>query len=50
MPLFHGVELMRGLTTGAIHAGLLGHLAYFLVMIVVGLVVAARRLDVLLPK
>jgi lipooligosaccharide transport system permease protein len=50
MPLFHAVELMRGLTTGVIHAGLLGHLAYFLVMIVVGLVVATRRLDVLLLK
>jgi lipooligosaccharide transport system permease protein len=50
MPLFHAVELMRGLTTGVIHAGLLGHLAYFLVMIAGGLVVASRRLDVLLLK
>ena len=50
MPLFHAVELMRGLTTGAVHAGLLGHLAYFLVMIVGGLTVASRRLDVLLLK
>jgi lipooligosaccharide transport system permease protein len=50
MPLFHAVELMRALTTGAVHVGLLGHLAYFLVMIVLGSVVAARRLDVLLLK
>lgn len=50
MPLFHAVELMRGLTTGVVHAGLLGHLAYFLVMIIGGLVVAARRLDVLLRR
>jgi len=50
LPLFHAVELMRGLATGAVHAGLLGHLAYFLVMIVVGMAVAARRLDVLLLK
>ena len=50
MPLFHAVELMRGLTTGAVTAGLLGHLSYFLVMIVVGLVVASRRLGVLLLK
>jgi lipooligosaccharide transport system permease protein len=50
MPLFHAVELMRGLTTGAVDAGLLGHAAYFLVMIVGGLAVAARRLDVLLLK
>ncbi len=48
LPLFHAVELMRGLTTGAIHPGLLGHLGYFLVMIVGGLAVAGRRLDVLL--
>ena len=27
---------MRGLTTGAVHVGLLGHLGYFLVMIVGG--------------
>ena len=50
MPLFHAVELMRGLTTGVVHVGLLGHLAYFLVMIVVGSVVAVRRLHVLLLK
>jgi len=50
LPLFHGVELMRGLTTGAVHVGLLGHLGYFLVMIVGGLVVAGRRLDILLLK
>ncbi|MGQ0574759.1 MAG: ABC transporter permease [Pseudonocardia sp.] len=50
MPLFHAVELMRGLTTGAVHLGMLGHLAYFVVMIAVGLVVAARRLDVLLLR
>jgi len=50
MPLYHAVELMRGLTTGAVGLGMLGHLSYFLVMIVVGMVVAARRLDVLLLK
>ena len=48
LPLFHAVELMRGLTTGVVQAGLLGHVGYFLVMIVVGVVVAARRLGVLL--
>jgi len=50
MPLFHAVELMRALTTGAVHVGMLGHAAYFLVMIAVGLVVTVRRLDVLLLK
>ena len=50
LPLYHAVELMRGLTTGAVHVGMFGHLAYFLVMIVVGVVVAARRLDALLLR
>jgi lipooligosaccharide transport system permease protein len=50
LPLFHAVELMRGLTTGAVHLGMLGHTAYFLVMIVIGVVVAARRLDALLLR
>jgi lipooligosaccharide transport system permease protein len=50
LPLFHAVELMRGLTTGAVHAGMFGHLTYFLVMIAIGLTVAARRLDALLLR
>lgn len=50
LPLYHAVALMRGLTTGAVHLGMLGNLAYFLVMIVVGVVVATRRLDVLLLR
>jgi lipooligosaccharide transport system permease protein len=50
LPLFHAVELMRGLTTGAVHIGMLGHAAYFLVMIVVGVLLAARRLDALLLR
>ena len=50
LPLYHAVELMRGLTTGAVHVGMLGNLAYFLVMIAVGVVVAARRLDALLLR
>jgi lipooligosaccharide transport system permease protein len=50
LPLYHAVELMRGLTTGAVHTAMFGHLAYFLVMIVLGTVVAARRLDALLLR
>lgn len=48
LPLYHAVELMRGLTTGIVGVGLLGHVAYFVVMIVVGVTVAARRLGALL--
>lgn len=50
LPLYHAVELMRGLTTGAVHPAMLGHLAYFAVMITLGVVVAARRLNVLLLR
>jgi lipooligosaccharide transport system permease protein len=50
LPLYHAVELMRGLTTGAVHLGMLGNLGYFLVMIAIGVAVAARRLDALLLK
>jgi lipooligosaccharide transport system permease protein len=50
LPLFHAVELMRGLTTGAVHLGMLGHLGYFVVMAAVGVVVAARRLEALLLR
>jgi lipooligosaccharide transport system permease protein len=48
LPLYHAVELMRGLTTGVVGVGLLGHLAYFAVMIVLGVAVATRRLGALL--
>jgi lipooligosaccharide transport system permease protein len=50
LPLFHAVELMRGLTTGAVQLGLLGHLAYFGVMAAIGVVVTARRLEALLLR
>ena len=50
LPLYHAVELMRGLTTGAVHTGMLGNLAYFAVMIVLGVAVASRRLDELLLR
>ena len=50
LPLYHAVELMRGLTTGAVSPALLGHVAYFLVMALLGGVVAARRLQALLLR
>lgn len=50
LPLFHAVELMRGLTTGIVGLGILGHLAYFMVLAAVGAVVAARRLNTLLLR
>ena len=41
---------MRGLTTGVVHLGMLGHLCYFLVMIVGGMVVASRTARLVLLK
>ncbi|WP_158840873.1 ABC transporter permease [Saccharothrix deserti] len=47
-PLYHAIELMRALTTGYVGWGALGHVAYFVVMAAIGVVVAARRLGKLL--
>ena len=47
LPLWHGVELVRGFTTGALTPAMLLHLLYFLVMIAVGLVFTTRRLKAL---
>ena len=47
LPLWHGVELVRGLTTGALSAAMLGHVAYYVVMIAVGLVFTTKRLKAL---
>jgi lipooligosaccharide transport system permease protein len=47
LPLWHGVELIRGLTTGALSAGMLWHVLYYVVMIGVGLVFTTKRLRAL---
>lgn len=47
LPLWHGVELVRGLTTGALAPVMLIHVLYFAVMIAVGLVFTTRRLRAL---
>jgi lipooligosaccharide transport system permease protein len=47
LPLWQGVELIRGLTTGALSAGMLVHVLYYLVLIVGGLAFTTRRLRVL---
>ena len=49
-PLYHAIELMRALTTGAVDWALLGHVAYFVVMAGAGVVVASRRLATLLLR
>ena len=46
-PLWHGVELVRGLTTGILTPEMLLHVLYFVVMIGVGLVFTTKRLRAL---
>lgn len=47
-PLYHGVELLRELTLGAVGIGSFVHVAYLGTMGVIGLAVAGRRLERLL--
>ena len=47
LPLWHGVELIRGLTTGILSVDMLWHVLYYVVMIAVGLVFTTRRLRAL---
>ncbi|WP_426519673.1 ABC transporter permease [Diaminobutyricibacter sp. McL0618] len=47
MPLWQGVDLVRGLTTGDVHPAMLLHVLYFAVMIAIGLVITTRRLRAL---
>ena len=50
LPLNHGIALLRGLNAGVLDLGMLGHVAYFAAMAVVGVVVTSRRLDKLLLR
>ena len=47
LPLWHGIELIRGLTTGSLSVVMLGHVLYYVVMIGLGLVFTTRRLRAL---
>lgn len=49
-PLYHAVELMRGLTTGVVSWSMLGNLSYFVVLAVLGVAVASTRLKSLLLR
>ena len=50
LPLWHAIELIRNLSLGIINFSLLGHIAYFLVMIVVGLFFTTKRLNALFMR
>ncbi|WP_249295678.1 ABC transporter permease [Agrococcus sp. Marseille-Q4369] len=47
LPLWHGVDMIRQLTTGLVQPSILLHLTYFAVMILVGLVFTTTRLRAL---
>jgi lipooligosaccharide transport system permease protein len=50
LPLWHAIEMIRNLSLGIVNFSLLGHIAYFLVMIVVGLFFTTRRLNALFMR
>jgi lipooligosaccharide transport system permease protein len=47
-PLYHAVQLMRGLTAGVLEWSMLVNVGYFVVMALIGLTIAGRRLGKLL--
>jgi lipooligosaccharide transport system permease protein len=47
LPLWHGVELIRGLTTGLLGPAMLIHVGYYVVMIAIGVVFTTKRLRAL---
>jgi lipooligosaccharide transport system permease protein len=47
LPLWHGIELVRGLTTGVLGPAMLIHVGYFVAMITVGVLFTTRRLRAL---
>ncbi|MFC0681993.1 ABC transporter permease [Lysobacter korlensis] len=47
LPLWHGVELLRGLTTGALSIAMLWHVLYFAAMVAIGMVFTTTRLKAL---
>jgi lipooligosaccharide transport system permease protein len=50
LPLWQAIELIRSLTLGVVHWGLLWHVAYFLVIAIFGLVLTTRRLTALFMR
>ncbi|MFM6968729.1 MAG: ABC transporter permease [Microbacteriaceae bacterium] len=49
-PLWHGVEMIRGLTTGVITPMFGVHVLYYVVMLVLGVVIVSRRLRTLFHR
>jgi lipooligosaccharide transport system permease protein len=47
-PLYHGVELIRAFTIGALDWSMVGHAAFLMAMAAIGMTIASRRLEKLL--
>ncbi len=47
LPLWHGVELIRGLTTGELDGATAVHVGYYVALVAIGVVVTTRRLRAL---
>lgn len=45
LPLYHAVALVRGITTGLLTVGLLGHIGYLMTVAAVGMAVARNRMN-----
>jgi lipooligosaccharide transport system permease protein len=50
LPLYHGITLIRGLTTGVVGTAQLVDVAYLLTMGLIGMAIASKRIDRLLLK
>lgn len=50
LPLWHGVELLRSISVGVFDLAMLGHLAYYLGMIAIGMALTTARLRTLFQK
>ena len=48
LPLYHGIDLLRALSLGRVHVGLLWDVLYLAVMGLIGSAISARRLEKLL--
>lgn len=50
LPLWHAIELVRNLSLGIVGIGLLSHIAYFIIMITLGLFFTTKRLNALFMR
>ncbi|MGH3519761.1 MAG: ABC transporter permease [Haloechinothrix sp.] len=49
-PLYHGVDLMRGLSAGVLDPSMIGHLGYLLALAAIGMWATSRRIGSLLLR